>query len=140
MRMLLAVLLFITLGSVGFLFWQYLTPDLDTGQILTENNCGVCHDLSPASQVKKGPPLWRVFERKAGTVKAFRYSTAFLQSVETHPFRWHERNLTAFIEDPNRFIPNTSMIQKQSRHELSFEGVTEDANRRDIVAYLKSLR
>ncbi|MBF0182859.1 MAG: c-type cytochrome [Magnetococcales bacterium] len=120
--------------------WKRMWPDVEMGRRLAENNCGVCHDLNDAHRNRKGPFLWAVVDRPAGAIADFTYSAAFLASVKAKPFVWDEANLERFITDPSSFIPMTRMAQRDAGHPLAFEGIDSAANRRDVIAYLKTLK
>ncbi len=119
--------------------WMRVLPDVNMGKRLAENNCGVCHDLTVAQHNEKGPFLWGVVNRPAGAVD-FPFSAAFLDRARNKPFFWDEANLGRFITDPSLFIPLTKMAQRDKRHPLAFDGIESSANRRDVIAYLSTLR
>lgn len=119
--------------------WMRFWPHADIGKRLAENNCGVCHDLTSEKKHEKGPFLWGVYNRPAGSV-GFNYSDGFVKLVNLKPFAWDEAHLEKFISDPKDFIPLTKMAQRDSRHPLAFEGMESKENRRDVIAYLKTLK
>ena len=114
-------------------------PDVETGRRLAENNCGICHDLTATQHNRKGPFLWGVLNRPAGVVD-FAYSAAFLAVAREKPFVWDTDHLGRFIADPAGFIPMTRMAQRDAGHPLAFEGIESAANRRDLIAYLGTLK
>ncbi|MBF0162594.1 MAG: c-type cytochrome [Magnetococcales bacterium] len=129
------VLLALLLAGVWLRAW----PDVEMGRRLAENNCAICHDLSETRKHKKGPYLWGVVDRAAGSVD-FAYSAAFLGVVQERPFVWDESHLQRFITDPALFVPMTRMAQRDSAHPLAFEGIESADNRRDLIAYLRRLK
>lgn len=131
----------LALAAAVLLFgvWVRAKPDVETGRRLTENNCGVCHDLTAAQQNRKGPFLWGIFNRPVGSVD-FAYSVAFLAAARDRPFVWDTAHLEQFIADPAAFIPMTRMAQRDAGHPLAFEGIESVANRRDVIAYLATLK
>ena len=131
----LVVGLALLVAGVGMRVW----PDVSMGKRLAENNCGVCHDLTVAKNNAKGPFLWGVVDRPAGAVD-FPFSAAFLDVAHNKPFFWNEANLKKFITDPSIFIPSTRMAQRDKNHPLAFEGIESAANRRDVIAYLSTLK
>ncbi|MEO5348484.1 MAG: c-type cytochrome [Magnetococcus sp. YQC-3] len=126
-------------GVLLFGVWTRAKADVETGRRLAENNCGVCHDMTAAQQNKKGPFLWGVVNRPAGVVD-FAYSAAFLSVSREKPFVWDVDHLGRFISDPAAFIPMTRMAQRVAGHPLAFEGMESAANRRDLIAYLGTLK
>ncbi|MBF0284891.1 MAG: c-type cytochrome [Magnetococcales bacterium] len=129
--------IFVFLLAVGF--WRILSPDLETGKRLAANNCGTCHDLTAQKHHEKGPYMWEVFQRPAGSL-TFPYSEAFLQRVKEQPFVWDEAHLDAYILNPESVIPHTRMVEKKSKHPVSFQEISDKSHRRDLIAYLKTLR
>lgn len=136
----------VMLGTLGlaanallFGVWLRIWPDVEKGKQLTENNCGICHDLTSSRQNRRGPFLWGVVNRVPGSVD-FDYSTAFLAVVRDKPFIWDEAHLKRFITDPGVFIPMNRMAQRVTEHPQAFEGIASAASRRDIIAYLNTLK
>lgn len=87
--------------------------------------CMSCHTSVP-DRNSIGPSLYGVFERKAGQAHGYRYSTALSQSGIT----WTEENLLQFLAAPAVKIPGTKM---------TFQGIPDLDQRKDVVAFLKSL-
>ncbi len=67
--------------------------------------CATCHSFDPARRLQ-GPHLAGVIGRPAGSVEGFRYSRAMTQAGIV----WGEDQLTAYLTNPRRFLPGTSMI------------------------------
>ena len=92
---------------------QPLTGDPENGRLLLRQfGCGHCHRIPGVADAQgtAGPPLAKVGER------------AYLAGVLPNT----AANMAAFIRDPRRFDPRTTMPDL---------GVTE-AHARDMVAYL----
>jgi cytochrome c len=87
------------------------------------NKCKACHSLK-AGKKKIGPDLAKLFGRKAGTVKKFRYSKALKKSGVV----WDEKSLDAFLAKPRKFVKGTKM---------SFPGLKKKADRDNLIAFLK---
>lgn len=82
--------------------------------------CQLCHQMG-ANTI--GPDLKGVVGRKAGTVAGFVYSKAMLNSGLT----WDEATLDAYIKKPSAKVPGNAMV---------FAGIEEDADRKDLIAFL----
>ena len=65
-----------------------------------------------------------LFGRKTGQVEGFQYSDANVKKGIT----WNEETCFEYLEDPAKYIPGTKMV---------FDGLKEEKDRNDIVAYLK---
>ena len=85
--------------------------------------CSSCH--SATEQNKVGPHLSGVFGRPAGTVAGASYSKAMTASGMT----WNEQTLEAFLTDPARVLPGTTMSAR----------LPNPQDRADVIAYLKTL-
>ena len=87
--------------------------------------CAACHTLEPDAH-RTGPSLAGVFGREAGTAEGFqRYSDA-LRSAD---LVWREDTLSAFLADPQAFLPGNRM---------TFPGIADAQARADVIAYLQT--
>ena len=139
-RAFLIVVIVIAFSLLAVGGWMRMQPDVEMGARLVENNCGVCHDLGREAKNEKGPYLWGILNRPAGSAVGYDYSSAFMEMSQSKSIIWNEENLERFITDPNQFIPQTRMAQHDAKHPLAFDGIQSSANRRDVIAYLKTLR
>lgn len=134
LSLIMAVLLLL-LAGIGY---KRFSGDVEVGKRLAENNCGVCHDMTSARKNGKGPYLWEVYGRPAGVVD-YPFSVAFRKLAEEKPFLWDNANLERWLINPVAFIPQTNMAKQTKDHPVSFDGIQSAENRRDLIAYLKSL-
>ena len=88
--------------------------------------CFVCHATEPG-KTKLGPSLHGIVGRKAGTVAGFKYSDANVNSGVI----WDATKLETYLADPKAFMPGTKMV---------FVGVKRAEERKDLVAYLATLK
>jgi len=106
---------------------SFAAEDLANGE--TEfKKCRACHDVGPKAVNKVGPALTGIIGRKAGTVEGFSYSDANLDAAKKGLI-WTEDVLFKYLADPRAFMPGTKM---------AFAGIKEEADRKDLIAYLKS--
>jgi cytochrome c2 len=89
--------------------------------------CGTCHVSSAEQANAPGPDLRGVIDRDIAGVDGYSYSNALAARAGT----WSEDKLDAYLEDPQRFAPGTSMV---------FEGISDAAERSRIIEYLGTLR
>jgi len=87
--------------------------------------CADCH--SPGDNDGVGPGLKGVVGRHAGRVATFKYSDALAKSTLV----WDDATLDRFLANPKAAVPGTSM---------DFPGVTDEKERADLIAYLKTLK
>lgn len=89
------------------------------------DSCLACHTASPTGPM--GPDLRGVMGRSAGKVAGFRYSRALKNSRIV----WNEATLGAFLADPQSSVPGNLM---------PYPGLPDEAARRDLIAFLKTLQ
>lgn len=102
------------------------SADLDAGARFFERKCSQCHDGQKDGGNFKGPHLWNVFGRMAGTHEGFRYSEA-MKAVGR---RWSYATLNYYLADTERAVPGRDM---------NFAGIPLDAERANVIAYLRTL-
>ncbi len=88
--------------------------------------CAACHSTK-AGKKKVGPSMLGIVGAKAGAVKGYKYSKAMKSSGLT----WDEATLDKFLKKPKKLIKKTKM---------GFPGLKKDAQRADLIAYLKTLK
>lgn len=87
--------------------------------------CSVCHSTKPDDN-GIGPSLAGIYGTKAAEVPGFKFSPAMKESGLT----WDEATLDTYLKDPRKVVPGTIM---------GFGGVKDDAKRKAIIEYLKTL-
>ncbi|MBF0143602.1 MAG: hypothetical protein HQL57_11480 [Magnetococcales bacterium] len=138
-RTLLVVIGVLAAGLVALFGNRFFKEDTEMGARLAQNNCGVCHDLTQARTSRTGPPLWGIVGRPAG-ITGFAHSPGFREIVNAAPFVWDEERLGGFIANPASLLPASIMTQATPEHPLAFTGMESAVNRRDLVAFLKTLQ
>lgn len=103
--------------------------DAATGKIAFDATCQACHSISPG-QSGIGPSLAGVAGRKAGAGDGYDYSQQLLASG----IIWTPENLAKHLEKPKDFIPGNRMGN------LFPNGVQDARQRKDIIAYLQTLK
>ncbi len=108
-------------GASGY---AALTGDANKGKrVFTQ--CMSCHAVAEG-QNRAGPSLYGIVGRPAGSVERFRYSRANADSGIV----WTEDSLFAYLENPQAYVPGTTM---------AFRGLRKPQDRADVIAYLKSV-
>lgn len=82
--------------------------------------CAACHQFGKNAV---GPDLKGVVGRKAGTVAGYAYS----EPMKASGLTWDEATLGEYIADPKTKVPKNKMI---------FVGIKDEAERKDVIAYL----
>jgi cytochrome c len=97
------------------------------GKKIFNRTCAACHTDQAAGPKRLGPTLFGVVGRKAGSVEGFRYSDANKNSGIT----WTPDKLDPYLKDPKGTVPGTIM---------AFAGLKKDDERKDVIAYLQTLK
>lgn len=88
--------------------------------------CTTCHSPNPG-QNGIGPSLAGVFGTKAAEVAGYDFSSAMKNSGLT----WDAPTLDRYLKSPRTVVPGTKM---------TFAGITDDAKRAAVIAYLQSIK
>ncbi|MEJ0044891.1 MAG: cytochrome c family protein [Rhodospirillales bacterium] len=88
--------------------------------------CAVCH-YAEAGKNKIGPTLWGVVGRPSATVASFTYSDA----MKAYNHVWTPQNLFVYLEAPMKVVPGTKM---------TFPGLPSETDRKNVIAYLATLK
>lgn len=101
----------------------YNQADLDNGRAVFAR-CRSCHTITEGGPDMTGPNLYGVFGRQAGTHGKYNYSPA----VKAAGFVWDADKLDHWLENPRTFLRGTKM---------TYAGLPDATDRRDVIAYLK---
>ncbi len=102
------------------------TADATAGEEFFMRKCSSCHDEYKSDTHGKGPNLWNVMGRKAGSAQGFDYSDAMRQSGHT----WDYATLKYYLTDTKRAVPGRIM---------NFKGIRKDKNRAKLLLFLRSM-
>ena len=100
--------------------------DAAAGEKVFKSQCSICH-ATAAGKNLLGPSMAGVVGRKAGTVPGFHYTDANKNSGLT----WDEATLDRYLAGPRAVVPGTTM---------AYSGVKAEQQRKDLIAYLATLR
>ena len=102
------------------------TADMAAGEEYFMRKCSSCHDRVKSTTHGKGPNLWNVMGRKAGSSEGFAYSDAMRQSGHN----WNYATLNYYLTDTKRAVPGRIM---------NFKGIRKDADRAKLLLFLRSM-
>jgi cytochrome c len=100
--------------------------DLAAGAAYFERKCSQCHDGAKDGGHGKGPHLWNVMGRRAGSAPGFVYSDAMRQVGRD----WGYATLDYYLADTEHAVPGRAM---------NFSGIKDDWQRANLVMYLRTL-
>jgi cytochrome c len=112
-------------ATAGLLVVPAHAQNADNGQKVYRQQCNICHDVA-AGKNRIGPTLFGVVGRKAGTEAGFTYSDGMKASGLT----WDAATLDRYLADPRGVVAGTKM---------TYAGLKNDEQRRDLIAYLSTL-
>jgi cytochrome c len=100
--------------------------DADQGAKVFKTQCAECHSTMEGKN-KTGPSLFGVVGRNAGSVPGYRYSDAMKNSKLV----WTDEELDTYLSDPRKVVPGCKM---------KYRGLTDSAERADVIAFLSTTR
>jgi len=89
--------------------------------------CAACHDVGDTGPARIGPHLKGLVGRPAGAVAGYGYSA----DMKSKSFVWDEVALDTWLTKPSALVPATSM---------AFAGMPDAAERKALIAFLRSLK
>ena len=98
--------------------------DHEAGADVFDTYCSDCHSVSPKGTNRKGPSLYHVFGRRAGTVPGFEYS----QGMAKSGLVWNPQNLNAYLANPRGMFADGKMKK----------ALPKPADRANVIAYLEN--
>ena len=87
--------------------------------------CMACHSVK-AGENKIGPSLHNIVGRPSHSVEKFNYSAA----MKAYDVTWDHATLDHYLINPRETVPGTRMI---------FVGLKDEADRKNLIAYLDTL-
>jgi cytochrome c len=88
--------------------------------------CASCHAVEPGKH-GIGPSLAGVYGTKSGEIAGYAFSEPMKQAGLT----WDDATLDAYLTNPMKVIPGTKM---------TYAGMGDPAKRKDVIAYMKTLK
>jgi cytochrome c len=89
--------------------------------------CTACHNTAKDAAPSIGPNLFGVVGRKAGTLPGYAYTS----ELKAYGKTWDDATLDQWLTSPMTTVPGTRM---------SYAGQPDAAKRKEIIAYLKTLK
>jgi cytochrome c len=96
--------------------------DWDAGSDVFDTYCSDCHSVSPKGTNRKGPTLYRLMGRRAGTIPGFDYSPGMRASGIV----WNPATLNAYLANPRGMIRDGKMKK----------GLGKSEDRANVITFL----
>lgn len=109
--------------------------DPDVGRNIFDRKCKSCHTAEEDGPHRRGPNLFGVVDRKAGTLDGFKYEEDYVVAGEKGLI-WSEDAIVAYLNNPKVFLREASG-NPNARPRMAFR-IAFEQDARAIVAYLKS--
>lgn len=97
--------------------------DTEAGAAFFDKKCSTCHDIEEDGIHQKGPLLWNVFGRKAGSAEGFEYSEAMKNSGHS----WDFATLNYYLTKTEQAVPGRIM---------NFTGIPQAEVRANLLAHM----
>ena len=98
----------------------------NNGELLYASRCASCHPALDGTTHGIGPNLWKIAGSTVASAEGYRYSEALTELGG----RWTAERLDAYVADPIRLAPGTTMRT---------QGIREAEGRAALIEYLKTL-
>lgn len=95
----------------------------EDGERFFMRKCSSCHDQKESGGHFKGPHLWNLYGRKAGSIPGFDFSPAMNSSGHV----WNWATLNHYLTDTEAAVPGRTM---------NFRGIGSDKARARLLRYL----
>ena len=109
--------------------------DPEVGRNIFDRKCKSCHIAEKDGPKRRGPNLFGVVDRKAGTLEGFKYEEDYVVAGK-NGLIWSENDIVAYLNNPKAFLREKSGNPK-ARPRMAFR-IAFEQDARAIVAYLRS--
>lgn len=101
--------------------------DAAAGKVAFDKKCMTCHTPDKGGANKVGPNLFGIHGNKKAHLAGFAYSSG----MQAKGGEWDDATMNEFLWKPAAYVKGTKM---------AFAGLSNDKERADVIAFLKSLK
>jgi cytochrome c len=112
-------------STLAFAAPAFAEGDAAAGQVVFRK-CAVCHNIEPDKN-KIGPSMHGIIGKKSASVPNFAYSAG----MKAYNVTWTPETLFTYLEKPQALVKGTKMV---------FVGLPSEKDRRDVIAYMATLK
>ena len=102
----------------------FATVDVAAGEKVFKK-CKACHVVNK-EQNRTGPHLVNLFGRTAGSLEGYK---KYSKAMKSSGIVWDEETLDAYLKAPKKYVKGTRM---------AFVGLKRDADRANVISYMKT--
>jgi cytochrome c len=117
--------LFLAAATLVLSTAAFAEGDAAAGQVVFRK-CAVCHNIEPDKN-KVGPSMHGIVGKKSASDPKFAYSAG----MKAYDVTWTPETLFVYLEKPQQLVKGTKMV---------FAGLPSEKERRDLIAYLATLK
>lgn len=119
------------ISGIGLTVFSVRLAAADPGSVskgsdVFDEECADCHSLRQGKN-KKGPSLFAVVGRTAGSVADYHYSDA----LKAGGFVWTPEKIDAYITHPRTTVPGGKM---------KYKGLDDAGERANVIAFLQTIK
>lgn len=103
-----------------------VSATVEQGELVFMRKCSSCHDHEKTGGHGKGPHLWNLVNRKAGSIAGFDFSEAMKKPGHD----WTLANLNYYLTNTEQAVPGKVM---------NFRGIRRDKDRARLLVFLRTL-
>ncbi|MBF0625547.1 MAG: cytochrome c family protein [Magnetococcales bacterium] len=116
-------------SAFGLASQQALAGDAAKGAELFKKKCTSCHSIEQGGKDKVGPNLHGIAGK--ASAKSETFAAKYSADMKASGLTWDDATLDKFLIKPKDLVKGTKM---------TFAGLTDQAERADVIAYMNTMK